>query len=154
MPPAIQSIISDFLVGFSLTQQEIRVHHAFAEEATATADKYRARLLWLQLCHWQDIIYFWNLSPLKLFLISVSWIRYAAKFDEHARKLLSAGPYPVLVPPDGSVYDYCLDFCKGGLVRWEERPGTQLKTLPSTYTVVTEVTLLSDYQYIKPYFMD
>ena len=74
---------------------------------------------------------------------SVSSTRYAPKFDEHARQLLSAGPYPVLVPPDGSVYDYCLDFSKGGLVRWEERPGAQLKTLPSSYTVVTEVTVLN-----------
>ena len=72
--------------------------------------------------------------------------RYASKFDEHARQLLSAGPYPVLVPPDGSVYDYCLDFNKGGLVKWEERPGAQLKTLPSSYTVVTEVKLLKNCQ--------
>ena len=61
------------------------------------------------------------------------------KFDEHARQLLSSGPYPVLVPPEGSVYDYCLDFSKGGLVKWEERPGAQFKTLPSSYTVVSEV---------------
>ena len=66
--------------------------------------------------------------------------RYATKFSEHARQLLSSGPYPVLVPPDGSVYDYCLDFTKGGLVKWEERPAAiQHKTLPSSFTIVTEV---------------
>lgn len=66
--------------------------------------------------------------------------RYATKFSEHARQLLSSGPYPVLVPPDGSVYDYCLDFTKGGLVKWEERPAAiQHKTLPSSFTIVTEL---------------
>ncbi|XP_073235787.1 dynein heavy chain domain-containing protein 1-like [Porites lutea] len=65
--------------------------------------------------------------------------RYAPKFNEHARQLLSSGPYPVLVPPDGSVYDYCLDFIKGALVKWDERPGAQFKTLPSSYTVVSEL---------------
>ena len=45
----------------------------------------------------------------------------------------------MFVPPDGSVYDYCLDFIKGALVKWDERPGAQLKTLPSSYTVVSEV---------------
>ena len=73
--------------------------------------------------------------------ICFSSARHAVKFDEHARQLLSSGPYPVLVPPDGLVYDYCLDFSKGGLVKWEERSGAQFKTLPSSYTVVTEVTL-------------
>ena len=61
------------------------------------------------------------------------------KFDEHARELLSSGPYPVLVPPEGLVYDYFLDFNKGGLVKWEERPGIQLKTLASSYAIVREV---------------
>lgn len=69
--------------------------------------------------------------------------RYASKFNEYARQLLSSGPYPVLVPPEGSVYDYCLDFSKGGLVKWDERPAAiQRKTLPSSYTVLTEVQLL------------
>ena len=67
------------------------------------------------------------------------FFRYAPKFDEHARQLLSSGPYPVFVPPDGSVYDYSLDFIKGALVKWDERPGAQFKTLPSSYTVVSEV---------------
>ena len=71
------------------------------------------------------------------------------KFDERARQLLSSGPYPVLVPPDGSVYDYCLDFSKGGLVKWEERPGAQLKTLPSSYTVITEVRLTWTFTAVK-----
>ncbi|XP_029192398.2 LOW QUALITY PROTEIN: dynein heavy chain domain-containing protein 1-like [Acropora millepora] len=66
--------------------------------------------------------------------------RYASKFNEYARQLLSSGPYPVLVPPEGSVYDYCLDFSKGGLVKWDERPAAiQRKTLPSSYTVLTEL---------------
>ena len=45
----------------------------------------------------------------------------------------------MFVPPDGSVYDYSLDFIKGALVKWDERPGAQFKTLPSSYTVVSEV---------------
>ena len=82
-----------------------------------------------------------NLLPIKytVFTFSVAFFRYAPKFDEHARQLLSSGPYPVFVPPDGSVYDYSLDFIKGALVKWDERPGAQFKTLPSSYTVVSEV---------------
>ena len=75
-----------------------------------------------------------------MLIFSVAFFfRYAPKFDEHARQLLSSGPYPVFVPPDGSVYDYSLDFIKGALVKWDERPGAQFKTLPSSYTVVSEV---------------
>ena len=36
-------------------------------------------------------------------------------------------------------------------MKWEERPGTQLKTLPSAYTVVTEVISLSHCQYTPFY---
>lgn len=37
------------------------------------------------------------------------------------------------------MYDYYLDFFKGTLVKWEDRPGAQFKTLASSFTVVPEV---------------
>ncbi|XP_048580282.1 dynein heavy chain domain-containing protein 1 isoform X3 [Nematostella vectensis] len=65
--------------------------------------------------------------------------RYITLFDSHARELLSSGPYPAIVPSEGLVYDYHLDFSKGLLVPWAEKPGSQVKTLATSYTIVPEL---------------
>ena len=69
--------------------------------------------------------------------------RFVKVFDEHARKILSSGPYPLTIPQEGSVYDYFLDFNNGKLIKWKDRPGSEFKTLASSYTIVPEVRVNS-----------
>ena len=66
--------------------------------------------------------------------------RYQKKFDTFSREALHRALYPINVPADATVFDYCPDLKQGCLIRWCDKPQERMKHIPSHYNVISEVS--------------
>ncbi|KAJ8024413.1 Dynein heavy chain domain-containing protein 1 [Holothuria leucospilota] len=65
--------------------------------------------------------------------------RYWEKFEAFARHILSRCSVDILVPSDGSIFDYHVDPRQGILVPFADKSQEKVKTLPSGYTVIPQM---------------
>ena len=65
------------------------------------------------------------------------------KFSQFARDTLSKAAHPVMVPEQGTVYDYYVDFKTGHFVRWADRTLERARNVATHYTVLPEVRGIS-----------
>ncbi|XP_019630284.1 PREDICTED: dynein heavy chain domain-containing protein 1-like [Branchiostoma belcheri] len=117
-------------------------------------DETRSQASWTSAGSQRRMIRLEDLSPSNQAIVSQSMFvfayiwgfgghlheRHTAVFDLFARKVLSQASHQILIPPIGSVYDYCIDTKNGTLIRWQERQNAERSRMTlSTYTVLPEV---------------